>query len=455
MNPLQAALHSALASTAESWTLTFLLNSLWQVPLVFAATSAAARLARPAGPRLEHRVWVGALLLQSALPFCQVPLDQLGRQAWSLALSFVHVPAAHGETRVILGAGVAAPIALPWQTAAVLGAIAATYLCALLYFTVRLAWGVWTTEKLRRNATPVDLPGAAASWTALRMSLPAGRVRLASSASVAGPATLGFRSQTLLLPPAFLDKLTPPELDALLAHEFAHMRRHDFLKNLLYNLISLPIAYHPIAALTRARLAETRELVCDAMAAQTVGSRDRYARSLLQLARMLSANPAPRILHAIGMLDANIFERRVMHLTRRSQEATAGRRIALAAGCALLAAATCASALALRMDVKAPADQNPAPKTIHVKPDALKIVSKVPPVYPQEAKEKRIQGTVELAAVINKTGEIENLKALSGPVELQQSALEAVRQWHYEPFLLNGNPIEVQTTIKVIYSLQK
>jgi len=352
-------------------------------------------------------------------------------------------------------------MALPWHTATALEAIAAAYLCGLLYFAARLAWGVWTTEKLRRNATPVALAGAAGDSLAgslsrceQQMGLPAGGICLASSAAIFGPATVGFRRQTLLLPPAFLDKLTPAELDALLAHELAHMRRWDFLKNLVYGIVSLPIAYHPITALTRARLAETRELVCDAMAAEAVGGRDGYARSLLQLARMLSANPAPKILHAIGILDANIFERRVMHLTRRSKEATGGRRFSLAAGCVLLALATCASALALRMDVKAP-DQNPAPKSIHVKQDALKIVSKVQPVYPESAKQKRIQGTVELGAVIGKDGAMENLKVLSGPSELQQPSLDAVRQWRYQPYLLNGDPIEVQTTIKVIYTLKK
>jgi protein TonB len=106
------------------------------------------------------------------------------------------------------------------------------------------------------------------------------------------------------------------------------------------------------------------------------------------------------------------------------------------------------------MDVKAP-DQNPAPKSIHVKTDALKLVSKVAPIYPREAKAKGIKGTVELAATIGKDGSIENLKALSGPAELQPPSLDAVRQWRYQPYLLNGDPIEVQTTIKIIYSLAK
>jgi len=264
----------------------------------------------------------------------------------------------------------------------------------------------------------------------------------------------------LLLPTGFLDRLLPEELDAVLAHEFAHMRRADFAKNLLYGVAALPVAYHPLLWLTRRRLAETRELVCDAMAAEAIGERESYARSLLRLARMLSDGSAPKILHAIGILDANIFERRVMHLTRKNLEITGGRRLAIAAACVVVAVATCTSALALRMDVTEPSTQNPAvtgtqPKKISAKESEMNLLSKVAPVYPVEAKKAKVSGTVILTATIGKDGSVEQLKVVSGPAPLKQSAMDAVRQWKYKPFLLNGDPVEVETKITVIYSLAK
>jgi len=75
--------------TLESWVFTYLLNSLWQTPLVFVAAWIAARLARQAGPRMEHRVWVGALFLEVFLPMCELQLNLPWRQAWSLVLSNV------------------------------------------------------------------------------------------------------------------------------------------------------------------------------------------------------------------------------------------------------------------------------------------------------------------------------------------------------------------------------
>jgi TonB family protein len=462
MRAFEAALKAGLEAGMETWVLNYLLNSLWQVPLVFCAALAAARLARPAGPRMEHRVWVGALMLEVFLPLCHLRLNELGQRAWGLVLWFHHGGAADGQIRVILGAGTAAGVALPRHTAEMLAVIAAAYLCGLFYFAGRLGWGVWTTETMRRLATPFKPAGDAAIRMArfqrllgIGKGIVGGEVRFASSPRISGPATVGVRRQTLLLPPAFLDKLSADELDAVLAHEFAHMRRWDFAKNLLYGFVALPVAYHPLLWLTRARLAETRELVCDAMAAEAVGGREGYARSLLRLARMLSDRKAPRILHAIGILDANIFERRVMHLTRRSFEVKDGKRIAIAAACVLVALATCTSALALRMDVAENSTQKPAPKSINVKSDSLTLVTKVNPVYPADAKKNKVSGSVVLAATIGKDGAVEKLRIVSGPSVLQKPSLDAVRQWRYQPYLLNGNPIEVKTTITIVYSLSE
>lgn len=451
----------AFESAVEPWVLACLLNSLWQVPLVFLAALAAARLARPAGARMEHRVWVSALLLEAALPFCNLPLNELGRHAWALALGFLNGGAADGHVQVVLGAGSASGAALPWHFGDVLTAVAAAYLCALLYLAGRLAWGVWVTEDLRRRAAllePEGAAGARAAWLRQALGMDGVQVQFANSATISGPATVGLWRHTLLLPPGFLDRLSGDELDAVLAHEFAHMRRRDFAKNLFYGVVSLPVAYHPLLLLTRKRLAETRELVCDAMAAEALGGRESYARSLLRLARMLSDRTAPRILHAIGILDANIFERRVMQLTRRSLEITGARRLAIAAACALLAFATCASALALRVDVTDSSSQNPAapgtqPKKVTAGVMQMNILFKVPPVYPEDAKKARISGKVLLTAVIGKDGSVEKLRVVSGPASLQQSALDAVKDWRYKPFLLNGDPVEVETTITVVYTL--
>jgi periplasmic protein TonB len=84
---------------------------------------------------------------------------------------------------------------------------------------------------------------------------------------------------------------------------------------------------------------------------------------------------------------------------------------------------------------------------------AAHLVNRVQPIYPPLARQTRISGTVKLHAIIGKNGAVEQLQVVSGHPLLVQSALDAVKQWRYQPTLLNGDPVEVDTEIDVIFSL--
>lgn len=84
---------------------------------------------------------------------------------------------------------------------------------------------------------------------------------------------------------------------------------------------------------------------------------------------------------------------------------------------------------------------------------AAKLVNRVQPMYPPLARQTRISGTVKLHAIIGKDGIVQQLQVQSGHPLLVQSALDAVKQWRYQPTLLNGEPVEVDTEIDVIFSL--
>jgi len=81
------------------------------------------------------------------------------------------------------------------------------------------------------------------------------------------------------------------------------------------------------------------------------------------------------------------------------------------------------------------------------------IIQRTQPVYPPIARAAHMQGTVTLHAIISKTGTIERLEAISGPEMLKGAALDAVKQWRYRPYLLNGEPTEVDTTVIVNFNL--
>lgn len=81
------------------------------------------------------------------------------------------------------------------------------------------------------------------------------------------------------------------------------------------------------------------------------------------------------------------------------------------------------------------------------------LVYRLQPAYPRLAQQAHVQGTVELRAIISKTGTIENLAVLSGHAMLVGAAVEAVKHWRYRPYMLNGEPIEVETEITVNFTL--
>ena len=96
-----------------------------------------------------------------------------------------------------------------------------------------------------------------------------------------------------------------------------------------------------------------------------------------------------------------------------------------------------------------------APQRIRVggNVEAAHLVNKVEPQYPPIAQAAHVSGTVILHAVISKGGSIEQLQFVSGPPLLMKAAMDAVTQWRYQPTVLNGEPVEVDTTIDVVFSL--
>jgi TonB family protein len=101
-------------------------------------------------------------------------------------------------------------------------------------------------------------------------------------------------------------------------------------------------------------------------------------------------------------------------------------------------------------------DPNAHPKRLRVGGNVAKsrITRMVQPAYPQIAKTAHIEGTLVLHAVIAKDGTIQELQYVSGPQLLMKASMDAVRQWQYQPMLLNGEPVEVDTTISVVFTLE-
>jgi TonB family protein len=193
-----------------------------------------------------------------------------------------------------------------------------------------------------------------------------------------------------------------------------------------------------------------------------------------QHAQTNSAAPATMVLAVPRVGQAPPPAVMEVETTPRGADSSAAQRVRVTAPAATASAATMASVAtppsiatqpsiatidihpAIATDTNATPDQSQAgepPAKIRADIMAGQTVSKVTPVYPSAAKVARIQGEVLLHAVIGKDGVVERLDVLSGPQELRASAIDAVRHWVYKPYLLNGNPTEVDTTITVHYNL--
>ncbi|MEO6815482.1 MAG: M56 family metallopeptidase [Edaphobacter sp.] len=440
-------------SGLEAFVLGYLVNSLWQVPLVCLAGYGCARLVRRMGPQAEHWVWVTALLIAAVLPACGGVGSWLPHGFGASGLGAGTVQVEMGRLTPITGTGLHLPSGLRHGAAI-------AYLGLMLFFCGRLVWGVLQSESLQRGSKRLALAGEwEAMWERCCRVFAVNDVEIASTSRIAGPLTVGFRRRTLLVPADFLETAEANDVEAALGHELAHMQRRDFAKNLLYELASLPVSYHPMTRWLKSQIRQSRELVCDQMAAEFVTTRELYARSLLRLASMMLKQTQTVNIHAIGIFDANILERRVMSLMTKQRETRGLLRAGFAAVCVLVGLATCGSALALRLDVNEP----PPPATATTTPSVVRVAGAVAagskiggenPTYPADARKAKVSGTVILKAIISKTGNIKSLQIVSGPESLRKSAMDAVRTWQYKPYMLNGEPTAVETTIHVNYNLQ-
>lgn len=442
--------------TIEAWILSYLLNSLWQVPLLFFAGLASARALRNVSIEAEHRAWVGVLLLQSLLPAVSM-LPSAWLQSLIARYSVTENSGSAGVTVAFGPATGFSSVAFP---ASLLAAFVVVYLCVIVYFSLRLGVRCLALYRIQRDAQELSLDECTArfaSQCAGRWQI--GRLLIATSSRIRVPMTMRLLRDVVLLPAEMPSRTSASDLQAVIAHEFAHIRRQDFLKNLACEVLVLPVSYHPCLQLTRKHLMETREIACDAMAASLQG-RKQYLQSLLRLASMLVHEMPSGTPTAVSIFDTNTLERRLMNLTSNPNHIAGARRLAALAAAAVLALAACGSGYALAVRVNSAASGSAAigasTATVHVSAKEMEknVISKEPPKYPADAKQAGIQGKVVLSAVINEKGDVEQLKVVSGPKQLQQSALDAVQHWKYKPYQVHGQPVAVQTTINITYTLK-
>lgn len=368
----------------------------------------------------------------------------------------------------------------------------------------RLSLGLAAARRLRLTGTMPASTEETRLFLALRERIGIDRsVRLLRSVAVQAPAVVGWLRPVVLIPVGVLAGLSQLQVEAIFAHELAHIRRHDYLVGILQSIAESLLFYHPGVWWISHHIRKERELCCDDLAVSLTGDPVLYAHALFQLAaqrsnspaitlsanggsltmrirRLLSQNnpPAVQPFAALSVLALAFVVAGVCFSTAQAQHSpTAVDRLNMihaitdvhsvidtapeekSSDLVVAKVAQPAQPLLPTADLSMLAVANQKEqekqKPIHVSAGVMagQIVTKVNPTYPEQARKARIQGAVVLNAIISKTGDVIDLQVASGPKELMKSAVEAVQQWKYKPYLLNGQPTEVTTTITVNYSL--
>jgi TonB family protein len=594
---------------ALGWTL---LHFCWQGAAVAALLWCVLALLSVRMPRARYAAASLALAMMVALPagtFVRLAGAEIraSRELRALPIAMapaIVVDAGAGDAREPLRRRVARALdeSAPW--------VPAVWLAGVVVFLARLNLGLAVARRMRLAVTEPAQDGLRETLARLSERMGVRRaVRLVQSAMVEAPTVIGWLRPVVLMPVGCLAGLSTAQMEAILAHELAHVRRHDYLVSVMQSVVEALLFYHPAVWWVSKQMRRERESCCDDVAVKLSGDRVAYARALSWLEEHRAATPE-LVLGANG----GVLSMRIRRLLGLKESAGVSRGVAIALLAVVLAGAVwyCgamagAQSSQAQFNAVAPssapraidkagkfqikrqtpqllAQSNetvppptaaaapnvgsiagvivdptgalvpraqvtvvntdtgkawttavtgndgkyaapslpPGPYNVEVEAKGFKrllqenvhvaaeqqveldlklsvggetttvsvtgtpvvaappavpaivvpsekpsgpvrvssgtmvgsLISKVDPVYPEIAKAAHVQGAVVVRATISKDGTVKDLQYISGAPMLVVSAIEAVQQWKYKPYLLNGESTEVQTTITLNYSLE-
>jgi beta-lactamase regulating signal transducer with metallopeptidase domain len=296
---------------ALGWTL---IHTLWQGALVAAAWGAFRLSARGADVRLRYGTGLLALALLLLLPALTL---------WRLA---------PGADDAALAAGASTAFAADWmsQVESLLPLVVAGWLLGVLLMAAREAWR-WHAVRALLLGSASPLPEwtarAARIATRLRVTRP---VRVVSSTLALTPSLVGWLKPVVVLPASTLLALSPRQLEMVIAHELAHVRRADYLVNLLQVAVETLLFHHPAVHWISRDVRELREACCDDLVLRSGVDPLHYADTLACLAELRGITHAPALAASGGSLLLRV--RRIVGVGADAPPRTDGQLLALCAG---------------------------------------------------------------------------------------------------------------------------
>jgi beta-lactamase regulating signal transducer with metallopeptidase domain len=348
----------------------YIVNALWQVPFLAGGAWLLVRVLRP-GPLMQHRLWLAVLGLAVVLPVFGMAGESTKQPPPPTALT---QPSASREVLPLPGNemqyGQAYPQARTIRlTATVTHWLLRLYLATVALGLLRIAHAWRAALHLAGHARETSGHTAELAHYSRRFGVKLPELR--ESGDISSPMIVGAVSPVLLLPEGFA-QFTADEVEAALCHELAHIKRHDYLMNVVCQVAALPLVWHPVVYEVQQRIRLTREMVCDAMAAQEMKSQIGYAKCLLALAQsMLGASRVSGRAQSIGLFSNNAVEKRVMRLMETTSMSVRARVARAASGAVVMIAA---GSLAAMFHV--------TPTMAEAAPQAVQAAPAAPPAQP-------------------------------------------------------------------------
>jgi len=415
-----------------------LLDFVWQGALVGCATAVLLLALRNARAEMRYVVACSGLLLCLLWPACALVL-RMGGDADGAS-------AALPLSQLLSGGAAQADSWLDTVQRNLSWMVGAWAFCAAA-LALRMVLGLlWIGRAARREA-------GNAQWQARLDTLARGfgidrAVRLRIADGLASPVTAGWLKPVVLVPAALVSGMPPQLLEALLAHELAHVRRCDYLVNLVQSVIETLLFYHPAVWWISHRIRVEREHIADDLAARQIGEPRRLALALSELEKLQFA-------HAQLALAANGGDllARIQRLVRPDAQALNWTAALPVLGLAAACMAGCAQA------PLAPGE-TPAPRAAAVdEAEVTRALARfdtcAKPLYPADALAQKATGTVTLRFLIDTDGSVADavVQNSSGTPSLDEAARVAIAKCRFTPATAGGKPQRAWVPVQYVWSL--
>jgi TonB family protein len=335
---------------------------------------------------------------------------------------------------------------------------------------LRLVLGLGYLNRCRRQAQPLAPTPAPLSRILDRLGL---EVPFLVSDWMTVPLTYGWLRPTVLLPSSFCG-LSADQQEGVACHELLHVRRRDWPINFLEELLRAVLWFHPAVWLILPRIALSREQVVDAATVRLTGKRRQYLDALW---RVVCSSQHSAVAMAVPFLGRRDLVDRVAWLKKeipmskfRIVFSVLLLSVSLAAVGAFGASAFSSDSQLVFGKSSSPAKEKSEgekpessyPKLKTISKDSTcdeithpEVIEKINPKYPPSARDEKVMGHVVVETVITEEGVVDDIRVVESPDErLSAAAVEAIRQWRFEPALCDGEPVGVYYNLTINFRLE-